>query len=245
MQKLKGERQVISIDDPLYPELLKEIPDPPEQLYVIGSLEGFKQGLAISGPRKPTSYGVSWAGLMAQSASLNGASIVTGGARGIDTASIRGVASLYAEFETLTKAVINGEYRKPKPQYVVLGGGCDVVYPSKNFDLFQKVIDQGGAIISEYEWEIEPQAWQFRARNRIIAGMCKALLIPEAGLPSGTFITADRALDYGREVWAIPGPIDSPQSKGTNKLIAEGATCIYDDNSFADAIHSVFQPKQA
>lgn len=245
MQKLKGERQVISFDDPLYPELLMEIPDPPKQLYVIGSLEGFKQGLAISGPRKATEYGRRLAALMAQSASLNGASIVTGGARGIDEAAIRAVVSLYEDATRLNEAGASDDYPLPQPQYVVLGGGCDVVYPSKNFDLFQKVIDQGGAIISEYEWEIEPQAWQFRARNRIIAGMCKALLVPEAGIPSGTFITADRALDYGREVWAIPGPIDSPQSKGTNKLIAEGATCIYDDSSFADAIHSVFQAKQA
>lgn len=243
MLKLKGERQVISFDDPLYPELLKEIPDPPKQLYVIGSLEGFKQGLAISGPRKATEYGRSWAGLMAQSASLNGASIVTGGARGIDEAAIRAVVSLCEDAIRLNEAGMSDDYPLPQPQYVVLGGGCDVVYPAENLDLFQKVIDQGGAIISEYEWEIEPQAWQFRARNRIIAGMCKALLIPEAGLPSGTFITADYALEFGREVWAIPGPIDSPQSKGTNTLIAQGATCIYDDESFADAIYSVFQTK--
>lgn len=82
MQKLKGERQIVSFDDLLYPELLKEIPDPPKQLYVIGSLEGLKQGLAISGPRKATEYGRRLAALIAQSASLNEASIVTGGARG-------------------------------------------------------------------------------------------------------------------------------------------------------------------
>ena len=245
MQKLKGERQVISIDDPLYPELLREIPDPPKQLYVIGSLEGFKQGLAISGPRKATEYGRTFASLMAQSASLNGASIVTGGARGIDTSAIRGVARLYADWKELSNTRDHDGYRKPKPQFVILGGGCDRIYPAENLDLFQKVIDLGGAIISEYLWNAEPKAWQFRARNRIIAGMCKALLIPEAGIPSGTFITADRALDYGREVWAVPGPIDSPQSKGANTLIAQGATCIYDDSSFADAIHSVFQTKQA
>lgn len=245
MQKLKGERQIISIDDPLYPELLKEIPDPPKQLYVIGSLEGFKQGLAISGPRRATSYGTSWAGLMAQSASLNGASIVTGGARGIDEAAMRAVVSLYEDAIRLNEAVASDDYPLPQPQYVVLGGGCDRIYPAVNFDLFQKVIDQGGAIISEYAWDAEPKPCQFRMRNRIIAGMCKALLLPEAGLPSGTFITADDALNFGREVWAIPGRIDSPQSKGTNKLIAEGATCIYDDESFADAIRSVFQTNQA
>lgn len=166
MQKLKGERQVISFDDPLYPELLMEIPDPPKQLYVIGSLEGFKQGLAISGPRKATSYGTSWAGLMAQSASLNGASIVTGGARGIDEAAIRAVVSLYEDATRLNEAGASDDYPLPQPQYVVLGGGCDRVYPAENLDLFQRIIDQG-------------------------------------------------------------------------------ATCIYDDSSFADAIHSVFQAKQA
>lgn len=240
MLKLKGERQIVSLDDLLYPELLKEIPDPPKQLYVIGSLEGFNQGLAISGPRKATEYGRRLAALMAQSASLNETSIVTGGARGIDEAAMRVVVSLYEDATRLNEAGASDDYPLPQPQYVVLGGGCDVIYPADNFNLFQKVIDQGGAIISEYEWDAEPKPWQFRARNRIIAGICKALLIPEAGLPSGTFITADRALDYGREVWAVPGPIDSPQSKGTNKLIAEGATCIYDDGSFADAIRSVY-----
>lgn len=243
MQKLKGERQVISIDDPLYPELLKEIPDPPEQLYVIGSLEGFKQGLAISGPRRATEYGKQQASTAAQRASLV-ASIVTGGARGIDTAAMRSVLGMQDGREELYEQGITA-LRKPMPQYVVLGGGCDAVYPAENFDLFQKVIDQGGAIISEYKWDAEPKPCQFRMRNRIIAGMCKALLIPEAGLPSGTFITAERALDYGREVWAIPGPIDSPQSKGTNKLIAEGATCIHDSDSLGDAIRSVFRSKQA
>lgn len=244
MQKLKGERQIISFDDPLYPELLKEIPDPPKQLYVIGSLENFKQGLAISGPRRATEYGEDWANWIAQSASVHGASIVTGGARGIDTAAIIGVLTVRAWREDPNENGITNLW-KPMPQFVVLGGGCDVVYPAENFDLFQRVIDQGGAIISEYEWDTEPKPWQFRARNRIITGMCKALLIPEAGLPSGTFNTADRALDYGREVWAIPGPTDSPQSKGANKIIAEGATCIYDGSSAVAAIDSVFRTKQA
>lgn len=241
MQKLKGERQVISFDDPLYPELLKEIPDPSMQLYVIGSLEGFKQGLAISGARRATEYGKQQASTAAARVSLT-ASIVTGGARGIDTAAIKAVAMIPESQKELYEQDITA-LRKPMPQYVVLGGGCDRIYPTENFDLFQKVIDQGGAIISEYKWNAEPKPWQFRARNRIIAGMCKALLIPEAGLPSGTFITADCALDYGREVWAIPGRIDSPQSKGTNKLISEGATCIHDHDSLGNAIRSVFASK--
>lgn len=97
MLKLKGERQIVSLDDLLYPELLKEIPDPPKQLYVIGSLEGFNQGLAISGPRKATEYGRRLAALIAQSASLNETSIVTGGARGIDEAAMRVVVSLYED----------------------------------------------------------------------------------------------------------------------------------------------------
>lgn len=116
MQKLKGERQVISFDDPLYPELLMEIPDPPKQLYVIGSLEGFKQGLAISGPRKATSYGTSWAGLMAQSASLNGASIVTGGARGIDEAAMKVQLASMTTVHSLTRSTAFFRRNKHKSQ---------------------------------------------------------------------------------------------------------------------------------
>lgn len=115
---------------------------------------------------------------------------------------------------------------------------------SINYFEFKDIDERGDKLNDGLYWLVDA-ANALEAIKRFIAGMCKALLIPEAGLPSGTFITADRALDYGREVWAIPGPIDSPQSKGTNKLIAEGATCIHDSDSLGDAIRSVFRSKQA
>lgn len=109
---------------------------------------------------------------------------------------------------------------------VVLGGGCDCIYPESNRDLFQEVVDKGGAVISEHQWQFPPMPYTFRARNRIIAGLSRATLIVEAGLPSGTFSTADDALSSNREVLVVPGAITSPTSRGANRLLYQGATPI-------------------
>lgn len=118
--------------------------------------------------------------------------------------------------------------------------GCDKLYPEENASLFQRIIDAGGAIMSEHQWDTSPLPYMFRARNRLITGMSKGVLIIEAGMPSGTFATADDALAAGKEVMAIPGPITSKQSRGANRLIYQGATPIVDDETFADQLFALF-----
>ncbi|WP_278980489.1 DNA-processing protein DprA, partial [Adlercreutzia equolifaciens] len=106
--------------------------------------------------------------------------------------------------------------------------------------LRERIVAAGGAVVSEHEWDFPPQPHTFRARNRLIAGLSRATLIVEAGLPSGTFSTADEALLAGREVWVVPGAITSAASKGANRLLYQGALPIVDDDAFADALFSTF-----
>ena len=106
--------------------------------------------------------------------------------------------------------------------------------------MFQEIIDSGGALVSEHSWDVSPRPAFFRQRNRLIAGLADALLIVEAGLPSGTFGTADDALDYGKEVYVVPGAITSNTSRGSNRLLLQGATPIVDEDSFEDALFNTF-----
>ncbi len=126
------------------------------------------------------------------------------------------------------------------PTVAFLGGGIDEPYPRQNVGLFQRIVDAGGALVSEHEWDYAPLPYTFRERNRLIAGLAQATLIVEAGLPSGTFSTADAALAAGREVLVVPGAITSPASRGANRLIYQGAAPIVDDEAFADALLTVF-----
>ena len=121
-----------------------------------------------------------------------------------------------------------------------LGGGCDRLYPAEHRGLFQRIVDGGGAVASEHPWDVAPRPWMFRLRNRLIASLARATLIVEAGLPSGTFSTADEALAAGREVLVVPGAITASTSRGANRLIVQGATPIVDDESFEDALLSLF-----
>lgn len=189
--KLKGERSVVSIDDADYPEILKTIENPPEKLYVIGNISKDLTGLAISGPRKCTPEGAKEARLLAESAAANDITVITGGALGIDTAAMDG-------------AVLGCADGKGASQCVVLGGGIDQIYPVKNAEIFQRVIDDGGVVISEHEWDFPPVTHCFTARNRIIVGLAKALFVPELSVPSGTYNTVNLALKEGRELWVSP-----------------------------------------
>jgi DNA processing protein len=123
---------------------------------------------------------------------------------------------------------------------VVLGCGADVVYPARAGDLFSQVVAQNGVIVSEAPWGSPPSRWGFRRRNRLIAGIAQATLIVEAGLPSGTFSTADATLAQGKEVLAVPGSIFAQESKGANRLISQGALPIVDDESFVEALIQLF-----
>lgn len=194
MVKLRGARYTLKRGAHGYPDSLMNVPDPPETLYVLGSLDALCDGLAVVGARKATPYGMSAAEKFAGLAAAKGVPIISGGALGCDSHAHRGALS------------VGGR------TVAVLGGGCDMPYPARNVSLFQEIIDCGGAVVSEHDWEFPPLPYTFRARNRIIAGLARATLIVEAGLPSGTFSTADEALAANREVLVVPGPITSPTS---------------------------------
>jgi len=217
-EKLVGERTELAYGNAGYPEALMTVPSPPERLYVVGSVDALVPGLAVIGARRATPYGLGCARRFARIAAQKGAVIVSGGARGCDSEAHR--AALAARGTTV----------------VFLGGGCDCLYPAEHESLFQAIVDGGGAIVSEHPWRYPPMPRTFRARNRLIAGLADAVLIVEAGLPSGTFSTADEALDAGKEVLVVPGAITSTTSRGSNRLLFQGATPVIDDESFEDAL---------
>lgn len=191
-----------------YPEGLKEIPDPPPLLYTIGSLEYEDRfSLAIVGPRNPTDYGIRVADMMASSLSRSGITIVSGMARGIDTAAH--IGALKTQGRTIA----------------VLGSGINVPYPPENRGLMKQIARQG-AVISEFPPGTLPEKGNFPRRNRIISGISLGVLVVEAAKKSGALITAHYALEHNRDVFAVPGMITSGRSAGTNKLIRSGAILV-------------------
>lgn len=219
---LSGQRSVLTCGQEGFPQALSVIAAPPKELFVIGNIDALQEGIAIVGARKATPYGKGLAQRFARHAALRGIVVISGGARGCDSAAHRATVEA------------NGQ------GVVFLGGGADVLYPPEHAQLFQRIIDSGGAIVSEYAWNKPALPYQFRLRNRLIAGLAKATLIVEAGLPSGTFSTADEALASNREVLVVPGCITAPSSKGANRLIYQGATPVIDDETFDDALFSLF-----
>lgn len=215
---LRGERFEIDIDSELYPPILADAPDPPRVIYGIGNPGALQPGIAVIGSRKASPYGLACAELFASRIAQRGITIVSGGALGCDQRAHR-------------MALEHGS-----PTVVVFGSAPDVTYPKRGHALFQRVIDAGGAVISENEWGTPPLRPTFVQRNRIIAGLAALTLIVEAGLPSGTFSTADAALRANRDVAAVPGSISSPNSRGTNQLIAQGAYSVTDLESLDMAI---------
>ncbi|MEY8460959.1 DNA-processing protein DprA [Eggerthellaceae bacterium 24-137] len=220
--RLRGDRFELDCRDEAFPSSLRTIPVPPACLYVVGDPTALKPGLAVVGARRATPYGRGAAKRFASLAAARGIVIVSGGARGCDAVAHEA-------------ALAEGA-----PTVAFLGGGCDQVYPAENAGLFQRIIDGGGAIVSERPWDFPPQPYTFRERNRLIAGLARATLIVEAGLPSGTFSTADEALAAGREVWVVPGSITSENSRGANRLLYQGALPIVDDDAFSDALFMTF-----
>lgn len=216
--ELKGPRFELDRDSREYPAILRDTPDPPRKLYGIGRSEALKPGIAIIGSRKISPYGIACTRLFATQVARRGITIVSGGAIGCD--------------QEAHRAALDNSC----PTVVVFGGAADVVYPKRGHALFQQVIDAGGAVISEHPWGMEPLRPLFVQRNRIIAGLASLVLIIEAGLPSGTFSTADAALRANRDVAAVPGSISSPNSRGTNQLISQGAYCVVDPESLDSAI---------
>lgn len=224
---LGGPRFEIGIDSDAYPAILRDDPDAPDKIYGIGDPSAIQPGVAVIGARKATPYGLSCAGRFAKYVATRKLPLISGGARGIDQAAM--LVALEAGC----------------PVVVVLGGGADVPYPRDAADLFQMVIDSGGAIISRQRWGTPPTRYTFSRRNRIIAALSALVLVVEAGLPSGTFSTADAALQMDRAVAAVPGPITSPASEGTNQLILDGARMIVGETSLAGAIDIAFAALEA
>lgn len=196
---------VVTWSDEEYPPLLKEIYDPPILLYVKGTLSARdKNSVAIVGSRQTTHYGINVARKFGYQLAYVGVTVVSGGARGIDTAAHQG--ALNAKGRTIG----------------VLGTGINIVFPSENATLFEKIIENG-AIVTQFPFNRPADKQSFPIRNRIVAGMTLGTVVVEANLTSGALITANFANEAGRQVFAVPGSIDSPRSKGCHNLIKNGA----------------------
>ncbi|HEV7298620.1 MAG TPA: DNA-processing protein DprA [Tepidisphaeraceae bacterium] len=201
---------IVCPDDALYPFLLREIPDPPSVLYVKGTLQPRDlHAVAIVGSRKCSHYGREQAERFAALLAGAGVCVISGGARGIDSAAHRGALS-HPNGRTLA----------------VLGSGIDVPYPPENANLFVQIA-QRGAVISEYPMGTPPTPENFPKRNRVVSGMSRGVLVIEADERSGALITARQAIeDHNRTVFALPGRVDNAMSLGPHKLIREGATLV-------------------
>ena len=201
---------ILTPDDPHFPLRLKEIPYPPPYLFVRGRLKAPEgPAVALVGTRAASYYGLKAARRLANDLASRGVTVVSGLARGIDTAAHQG--TLEARGQT----------------WAVLGCGLDVVYPPENRELYRRIADQG-ALISEFPLGTPPEARNFPIRNRIISGLSYAVVVVEAGEKSGTHITVRYALDQGREIMAVPGPVDAPTSIGPHRLIQQGAKLVGD-----------------
>ena len=200
---------VVTVQDALYPERLRHIPDPPAVLYVWGRLPAVDERLflAVVGTRKATPYGIRMAEKIGREIALGGGIVVSGLAEGCDSEAMR--AALRAG------GTVVG----------VLGTAIDQVYPAKNRELFEDV-KAHGALVSEYPPGLRTFPGDFKARNRIITGLSLGVAVVEAPLRSGTRSTADHALEQGRDVFAVPGSVDAYASEGCNELIAQGAVPI-------------------
>lgn len=201
--------KIISLSDPEYPSRLKEIYDPPVILFVKGGVPVLAQpGIAMVGTRHPTPYGSGMAERLSTDLASRGLVIISGLARGIDTASHRGAVA--AKGKTVA----------------VLGTGIDVMYPRENTRLTEQIVALGGALITEFPVGTPPTPQNFPIRNRIISGMSAGVLVVEAAEYSGTRITSRLALEQNRDVYAVPGNVTNKGSWGPNTLIKQGAKLV-------------------
>ena len=207
--------KIININEREYPQALKKIYDPPISLYVKGNIEKLNnKNIGIVGCRECTTYGKKSAEYFAYNLSKQNINIVSGLAKGIDS---------YAHLGSLNTG----------NTIAVLGNGLDMIYPKENLELANEIIKKGGTIISEYPCGSKPDKMKFPARNRIISGISSGIIVIEAKEKSGTLITVDFALEQGRDVFVVPGNINSINSVGTNDLIKQGARLVttYEDVS--------------
>ncbi|MBE0416740.1 MAG: DNA-protecting protein DprA [Coriobacteriia bacterium] len=200
-----------------YPFELEDLPDPPEVLYGFGDPGLLGGGLAVIGSRRATPYGLACARRFAGWAAANGIPVVSGAAIGCDLESHR------------TALAVDG------PTVAVMPCGADIDYPRRASGTLAEIRSRG-VVVSEAPWGSEPKRWSFVRRNRLIAALSLGILVVEAGLPSGTFTTADHALAIGRDVFAVPGSILAPECRGANRLIRQGALPITDVSELAQAL---------
>jgi DNA processing protein len=215
-----GVRVICPDDAELYPVLLRSIPDPPVVLYVRGTLEPRDlNSLGIVGSRRCTYYGREQAERFAALLASAGFTVISGGARGVDSAAHRGALA------------------QPQGRTIaVLGSGVDVAYPPENAGLFDQIAKRG-AVVSEFPLGTPPNKENFPRRNRIVSGMSRGVMVVEADVKSGALITARQAVeDHGRPVFALPGRVDNPQSAGPHKLIREGAVLV---ETLDDIVHAL------
>ncbi len=226
-EQAKAERlgaRIITPVDPDYPTALKNIYDPPLALYVQGTLKpADRHALALVGSRRCTHYGQQCADRFGYGLAKAGFTVVSGLARGIDAAAHRG--ALKAGGRT----------------FAVLGGALDCLYPPENADLAQEIAEQG-AVIAEYPLGREPDRTTFPYRNRVVSGLSMGVLVVESPLKSGSLITADAALEQGRLVFAVPGRVDSPASRGGHALIKAGAKLVEDVNDIVREFEYLIPP---
>ena len=220
---LKNNINIISIQDKEYPNNLKEIYDFPISLYIKGNKDILNnKNIAMIGCREASDYGKKAAKYFGYNLAKEGINIVSGLAKGVDSYSHIGnlCALMEKSYPQADKLIKCG-----KP-IAVVGNGLDMVYPAENKKLEKKIIELGGCIISEYPLGTKPSKMSFPARNRIISGISNAVLVIEAKEKSGTLITVDFALEQGRDVFVVPGNINSINSVGTNDLIKQGASLV-------------------
>ena len=202
---------VITQESPSYPRPLREIHAPPIVLYVWGELqERDHHAIGVIGARRTTHYGMESAKKLSYQLAYAGLTVISGLARGIDTAAHQG--ALAAKGRTVA----------------VIGAGLAKLYPPENAALAEKIRSGNGAIVSEFSMAVEPDRQTFPMRNRIISGWSHGILVVEAGLNSGALITSAQALEQGRSVYAVPGHINAPSAMGSNRLIQQGAKLVMD-----------------
>jgi len=210
--------EIITREQEAYPELLRHIDDPPILLYVKGNASLLQSAcIGVVGARAASVYGQRIAEDLSKRLCQRGLTVVSGLALGIDAAAHKG--ALQASGATLA----------------VLGCGLDVVYPRQNRSLYEEIACRG-ALVSEYRLGALPEAFRFPARNRIISGLSLGVVVVEAARKSGSLITADYALEQGREVFAVPGRIDSCKSEGTHRLLQEGAKLVHTVNDIVEEL---------
>jgi DNA processing protein len=211
--------RIVTWADPAYPALLRHIHDPPPYLYVRGLLAaGDEAAVAVVGSRAASGYGLDAATTFGRDLAAAGITVVSGLAHGIDAAAHRG--ALVAGGRTIA----------------VLGSGIDVTYPSEHEELAAQIASQG-AVVSEFFMGTGPRPSHFPVRNRTISGLSRAVLVVEATERSGSLITARLGLEQGRDVFAVPGPINAPRSRGTHRLIRDGARLVTAASELLDELN--------